>query len=162
MRYTLQWLVEPDVAKLQYTPHNMDAAFKTGSRKKKPSDLLLHYNYGAAAVKWWGHGEIILQNRPHLPRPVVCTPAPVGPSKPIHDWTTVIRKLDAVWGRDQAGAGNVAAGDQPGEVMEDRTTWDEDDVMLFFWGNSPAAMKRHHKKQEERTQYMEQWRSEVA
>ena len=90
------------------------------------------------------------------------TPAPMGPSRPLHDRTTVIQKYNAAQGAHKAGPGNVAAGDQPGEVMEDQATWDEDDVMLFFWGNSPAAMEHHHKKQEERTQYMEQWRNEVA
>ncbi|KAJ7729221.1 hypothetical protein B0H14DRAFT_3518366 [Mycena olivaceomarginata] len=35
-------------------PNNKDAAFKKHSKKPKPSPLLLHYNYGVAALKWWG------------------------------------------------------------------------------------------------------------
>ena len=141
----------------------MDGTFKKYSQKKKLSDLLLlHYNFGAAAVKQWGHGVVVLENCLNLPHPAMPIPAPMGPSRPLHDRASVIQRPDAAQGADQAGPVNVAAGDQPGEVIEDHATWDEDDIMLFFWGNSPAAMECHHKKQEERTKYMEQWRSQVA
>ena len=160
MCYTLQWLAKPDEVDLPQTPKNMDATFKKYNRKKKPSDLLLHYNYGAAAVKWWEHGAVVLENRPNLPCPAVPTLAPMGPSRPLHD--RVIQKLDATQGADQAHPAHVVGGDQPGEVMEGQATWDEDDIILFFWENSPAAIERHHKKQEERSQYIEQWRSAVA
>ena len=78
-RYTLQWLINPDPAiSLSPIPNNIDAAFMTGSRKPKPSDLLLHYNYGSAAVKQWGHGVELLKNRANPPRPIPPVPALIG------------------------------------------------------------------------------------
>jgi hypothetical protein len=50
-RYTLQWLTTPEVITASIIPNNNDATFKRQTRKPKPSDLLLQYNYGAAAVK---------------------------------------------------------------------------------------------------------------
>ena len=44
-RYTLQWLVSDRFIE-----------------EPNPSDLLLHYNYGAAAIKWWGCGIEVLHN----------------------------------------------------------------------------------------------------
>jgi hypothetical protein len=44
----------------------------------KPADLLLHYNYGAAAVKQWGKNTRVLTNRPNIPRPSVPVLAPMG------------------------------------------------------------------------------------
>ena len=35
----------------------------------KPADLLLHYNYGAAAVKQWGVKSSVLTSHPDIPRP---------------------------------------------------------------------------------------------
>jgi hypothetical protein len=62
-RYTLQWLVMPYESIEPVVPNNSDAAFKKYTKKPKPSELLLHYNYGAAAVKCWGRGIEALQNR---------------------------------------------------------------------------------------------------
>jgi hypothetical protein len=62
---------------------------------------------------------------------------------------------------DEAGAGNVAAGDLPGANMaseEDWARWDEDDVMLFFWGNSQVTAERYRTKQMEDSHLMEQSR----
>ena len=161
MRYTLQWLVKPDAGELHYVAqNNVDATFKKQSHKPKPSELPLHYNYGAAAVKWWGRGEEVLQNRPNIPRLIASAPAPFGPTRTLHDRTTAIHKCDAAQRADEAGTGIAAAGEEARDMMdsEDHTRWDEYNVMLFFWGNSQAAVERYHKKQEEETQYMEQWR----
>jgi hypothetical protein len=47
-------------------PNNSDGAF-LNQHEPKPSDLLLHYNYGAAAVKHWGRNVDVLDKRPDLP-----------------------------------------------------------------------------------------------
>jgi len=146
-RYTLQWLQTPVQSVASMVPNNADAAFKINTNKPKPSDLLLHYNYGAAAVKRWGRGTEILQNRPNLPRP-----APTGPSRTVHDRTVAIRKRGVARNLGGASAGNTAGAE---------AKWDEDDVMLFFWGNSKAATERHVKKVGENTRRIEQWRGGV-
>ena len=161
MRYMLQWLVKPDAGKLQYVAqNNVDATFKKHSCKLKPSELLLHYNYGAAAVNWWGRGKEVLHNRLNIPCPIVSAPAPLGPMKMLHDRTITIKKRDTAQHADEAGTGIVMAGDEAMDMVEskDQAQWDEDDVMLFFWGNSQAAVECYHRKQEEMTWYMEQWR----
>jgi hypothetical protein len=159
MRYTLQWLVKPSPPMLLYVPDNIDAAFKI--HHDLPSDLLLHYNYGAAAVKLWGHGVDILQNHPNIPRPTVSAQAPTGSTRTVHDRSITTQKWDAAVHTTEAGAGNVAPSDQPGDIMDSGDAgaqWDEDDVMLFFWGNTQAAAERHHRRQEEVTLNIEQWR----
>ncbi len=166
-RYTLQWLINPEPAITPTIPNNIDAAFKTGSRKPKPSDLLLHYNYGAAAVKRWGHGTDLLKNLANPPRPSKPVPPLMGSSKTVHDRNIAITKrgrpLRSRGGRGghggRGGCGRKAtAGD--GEMVE--ASWDEDDVILFCWGNSPAAKKRHRKKVEGTTHRMEAWRESVS
>jgi hypothetical protein len=161
----MQWLADEDPALHPLFPNNIDAAFKKHTRKPKPSELLLHYNYGVAAVKLWGYGIEVLQDRPDLPHPAVPAPAEMGPSKTLHDRILAIKKRDEKRDAAQpaagASAGSVASRDRPGKIMADRAKWDEDDVVLFFWGNSPAAIERHRKKQEESTQSMEQWRRGV-
>ncbi|KAF8520597.1 hypothetical protein BU17DRAFT_75593 [Hysterangium stoloniferum] len=144
-RYTLQWL-NPDPATQELLPDNRDAAFKKGTKKAKPSDLLLHYNYGVAAVK-------CLRKLAQPPRPPV--PAPSGPSRTTHDRMTTVNKRDAARAAGRSGAGNAAAGPstagaatEEGELVDSKgqPKWDEDDVMLFFWGNSQAARERHDKR----------------
>jgi hypothetical protein len=157
-RYTLNWLKTPDDITLSALPNNRDATFKIKTKKPKPTDLLLHYNYGAAAVKLWGHGVNVLQNRSNPPRPPVPVQAEAGLSRTQHDSTITIQKLE-----DARGAGGVAVGNAPagaGEMVdsEGQAQWDEDDVMLFLWGNSKASKDRYRKKKEESTQRMEQWR----
>jgi hypothetical protein len=159
MRYTLQWLVNPGPQTLHVFPDNIDAAFKT--HNALPSDLLLHYNYGAAAVKLWGHGKDILQNRPNTPRPIVPAPDPTQPTQMVHDRSMANRKRDTAKRANEAGAGKVTPRDQPREMMDSGDAgaqWDEDDVMLFFWGNSQAATERHRRRQEETTSSIEHWR----
>ncbi|KAJ6620977.1 hypothetical protein B0H10DRAFT_1945618 [Mycena sp. CBHHK59/15] len=55
-RYTFQWILSTPLH-LHQIPNNTDAAFLSSTQKTKPSPLLLHYNYGVAAVNWWGHGD---------------------------------------------------------------------------------------------------------
>ncbi|KIL57679.1 hypothetical protein M378DRAFT_87561 [Amanita muscaria Koide BX008] len=162
-RYTLQWLVDPGEDVTSMIPNNSDAAFRKNTRKSKPSDLLLHYNYGAAALKCWGRGLEVLQNSANPPRPPVPVPAPTGPSRTKHDRKPVIRKLRAARDPGGAVAGSSTAGAGTGESVESegQAMWDEDDAILFFWGNSQAAKERHLKKIIENTRRMEQWRGGV-
>ncbi len=129
-------------------PNNTDAA----------SALLLHYNYGAAAVKKWGRGKDVLQRLANPPRPQVPVPAPAGPSRAIHDWAATVGKLEAarICGGGGAGAGGVMESDGQPEAM-----WDEDDIMLFNWVNTRAAKDRHLKKAGEDSRRIEQWRGGV-
>ncbi|KAF8349399.1 hypothetical protein F5887DRAFT_492297 [Amanita rubescens] len=117
-RYTLQWLADDNPFVRQVFPNNSDAAFV--SQKPKPSDLLLHYNYGAAAVKNWGRNHDVLSDRHGLPRPQ------------IHVTTTIAKN-----------GGSAAA------IDSEQPVWDEDDVMLFFWANSKSATERHAKEEQE-------------
>lgn len=85
-RYTLQSITSTDTIRDDIT-NNLDAAFKLHSKKPKPSPLLLHCNYGVAAVIWWGKGEsrFHASNRPNIPRPTVPVPAPMGPRRVVND-----------------------------------------------------------------------------
>ena len=155
-RYTLQWLINADSAELNMIPNKMDAAFMTGSRKPKPSDLILHYNYGAAAVKQWGHGLEFFKNRANPPRPSTPVPAPMGASKTVHDRTSAIGKRGKLPRTRGVCAGKTTAG-----KSEEQELWDEDDVMLFCWANTPAAKERHRKKVQETNQRIDAWRENV-
>ena len=161
-RFTLHWLVSPEPFLRRTIPNHSDATFKKSNRNPKPSELLLHYNYGAAAVKCWGRGKEVLQRRAKPPRPRVLVPEPMGPSKTRDDRSTAIGKRNAT---RPAGSSKARAQTSTGteELVEsdDQALWDEDDVMLFCWGNSPAAKQRHLKKVQETTQRMEQWREGV-
>ncbi|KAF8228219.1 hypothetical protein L208DRAFT_1488951 [Tricholoma matsutake] len=159
-QYTLQWLVTPYEFIEPFVPNNSDAAFKKYTRKLKPSELLLHYNYGAAAVKRWGHGKEVLQKCVTPPRPPVPLPAPMRPQRTIHDRDIAISKCDTVQAPNAAGAQNSSAGAGTREYteLEGQAMWDEDDVMLSFWGNSQAAKEHYLKKVHKDTQHMEQWR----
>jgi len=96
-RYSLQWLIDyPSLRRFSHgaLPNNSDAAFLS-HHKPKPSDLLLHYNYGAAAVKHWGRNHDVLGNRPGLPRPQPPETVATNPTKHIGDHTTTIAKPEA-------------------------------------------------------------------
>jgi len=117
---------------------------------RKPSALLLHYNYGAAAVKMWGQNIHILTRHAKKSRPPKPDPVPFGPPTQIHDRVRAIEK------RRKAAEEAKTAGASKGTKR--RAAWDEDDVMLFFWGNSRAATERYHKTREEKRKNLELWR----
>jgi hypothetical protein len=158
-RYTFQWLLQPDPSLLTTVRNNTDATFKMYTKKPKPSALLLHYQYGATAIKRWGRGKRVLRNLAHPPRPGMPVPAPTGPSRTRHDRTSVLRKLDIA--RNPGGANIAGAGTGGLAESEGQAVWDEDDAMLFLWGNSPAAKERRLKRVGENTQRVEQWREGV-
>ncbi|KAF5382213.1 hypothetical protein D9615_004418 [Tricholomella constricta] len=159
-RYTLQWLSPVDWPVLRMFPNNTDAAFV--SRKPKPAETLLHYNYGAAAVKHWGRNIDVLTNRPNVPRPSAPQAAPLDPSRVIGDQTKTTGKLAEA--RDQAGqqlsSGNGGGGSAVAGGHSEK--WDEDDVMLFFWGNTKAATERHAKRERVREEKIYNWRAGIV
>jgi len=161
-RFTLQWMLTPKASTQAGVPNNSDAAFIKHTRKPKPSKLLLHYNYGAAAVKCWGRGTQVLTEYANPPRPSVPVPAPMGPSRISNDRTTTVRKLNVARAAD---GGNAQPGTRKGAEesvdSEGRALMDEDEVMLFFWGNTPAAKQRHLKRVQEETERMGRWRGDI-
>jgi hypothetical protein len=76
-------------------PNNTDATFKNSTGEPKPSEPLLHYNCGAAAVKNRGYGKEVLQNYTKPPRPPAPVATSVGPSRTAHDRSIAVRKRDA-------------------------------------------------------------------
>jgi hypothetical protein len=162
-RFTLQLLVDipnPERTQLERTRMiGQDAAFKSGTNLPKPSALLLHYRYGAAAVKLWGRHEHLLSSAGHrenIPRPpATVTPYPSDPSTSINNRSTAIRKRERR--ADNAGSSKKQRGEtrengertagyeEPDqddsstrrvivEAVDGSTGWDEDDWMLFFPG----------------------------
>src|ERR1700722_18268242 len=116
-RYKLQWLLNPPGFLRLQRPQPPQASLKINTRRSKPSDLLLHDNYGAAAVKWWGHGLELLKKRAKPPRPSKPVPALVGAPKTTHDRSIAIAKPEQARG---TGAGNVTARvrTRTGEMVE--------------------------------------------
>jgi hypothetical protein len=144
-------------------PNNNDATFMN-HQLPKPADVLLHYNYGAAAVKKWGKNTSVLTNRPNIPRPPVPLPAASGPTRVNNDGNISIEKRRAA-AMSQGGQGATSKRKKSGGAaadLEEQDRWDEHDVILFFWGNSKAALERHAKKKQERTEYLEDWRAGVT
>jgi hypothetical protein len=162
IRYTLQWLKPLNEVASATIPNNSDAAFRRNTRLAKPSDILLHYTYGAAAIKCWGKGTGVLQGRENIPRPSESDPAEAGPSRTKHDRTVVRGKFEKA--RNNGGGKGSTAGAGTGGVVESegQAKWDEDDVMLFLWGNSQAAKERHVKEVAEKSEQIEQWRGGVS
>jgi len=144
-------------------PNNTDAMFREYTCKPKPSGLLLHYNYGAAATRWWGHRSEIIQNHPnipHLSRPIPATGALSGT---VHDRALVIQKLSAAQAASGLDIGNTMTSGGTGEIVdsEGQAKWDEDELILFLWSNSKAAKERQQKEVEESTLHVEQWREGI-
>ncbi|KAG7442237.1 uncharacterized protein BT62DRAFT_955169 [Guyanagaster necrorhizus] len=169
-RYTLQWITTPSTFARERTPDNNDATF--ANRRQKPARLLLHYRYGAAAVKNWGKNVAVLIQYHQPNRPLVPTPAPMGPSKAKHVRSVSIKKREkrrreeeregAGAGMEQAGGRNEGGTSAATAVeSEAQDIWDEHDVMLFFWGNSKAAQERRAKEEADHRQYLEKWRSGI-
>jgi len=131
-------------------PDNTDAAFGEASAASKPAALLLHYSYGAAAVKLWGHNTHILghakKSRPPKPAPIS-----IDQPKTVHDRNLTIEKRSIA-------AEEEAKKTRADEGRKRKATLDEDDVMLFFWGNSRRARERYLKTREEKRENLEQWR----
>ncbi|KAJ7816651.1 hypothetical protein B0H13DRAFT_2380288 [Mycena leptocephala] len=156
IHYTLQWLMATEHHKRD-VPNNKDAAFKKHSKKPKPSPLLLHYNYGVAALKWWGKGPEYLLSARTRPAPLIA--APLGPSRSTHDRSLTTTKLAQA--RQLAGL-QGGSGDN-GEVddIDARHESEAERLVLTFYANTPAARSRRAKQQAERTDRMIQWQNGV-
>ncbi|KAJ7784972.1 hypothetical protein DFH07DRAFT_786395 [Mycena maculata] len=166
-RYTLHWLHGASPKLLARIPNNSDATFKKQSRTPKPSPMLLHYNYGAAAVKWWGHGKshLGISNRPTMPRPSVPVPAATGPGRTKR---TAAQLAASIQKRATGNIGGSGSGPRDGEAERDGEVMDPDEVIMFFWARNPAALERRDseaedrkREEEERATRMEQWRGSV-
>ena len=170
-QYTLQWLAANDAMFQNFIryayPNNSDAAF-VSHHKAKPSDLLLHYNYGAAAVKHWGKNQDILCNCENLPCPHELGPDSVeanlkdmSPTTNVGGRTITTDKLAGArtQGTQQQPAGNGDGTGLMAGMDSQQPVWDEDDVMLFFWGNSTHAVERRAKEERERNEKIYKWRT---
>ncbi|KAJ7856974.1 hypothetical protein B0H14DRAFT_2578610 [Mycena olivaceomarginata] len=125
-RYTLQWLMATEHHKRD-VPNNKNAAFKKHSKKPKPSPLLLHYNYGVAALKWWGKDT---RSFPHYRE------------------TCKARQLAGL----QGGSGSNEEVDD----IDARRESEAERLVLTFYANAPATQSRRAKQQAESTNRMVQ------
>jgi hypothetical protein len=92
-RFALQLLVrdDPDLTELPWI--GRDAAFKKGSNLAKPSEVLLHYKYGAAAIKCWSRQTHLFASHTDAPRPPAAVIHKIaGPACTFHDRAETIRK----------------------------------------------------------------------
>jgi hypothetical protein len=157
-RYTLQWLWQlPPTVTATFPPQNSDATFKKGSKKPKPSELILHYNYAAAAVTQWGVSVQALSKvmRPNLPRPTTPVPAPMQPARTVHDHSIAITKIE----RMREGQASSSAADAEVLEEEEDAPIEADEVVLFFWGNTKVATERRRQATDDQARRMEQWNS---
>jgi hypothetical protein len=166
-----------------------DAAFSVDTDAAKPSGVLLHYNYGTAAVKWWGHHTDILRSPgpPHPPSPPPphpprgrgrgrgCgrgrgrSPPAAGPSttprylrlppKTVNDRTISIKKRE----RPSKSRGSKKKGaDETMNEPKVWESWDEDDWMLYYMLNTKAARERQQGAAEESASNIRAWAQEVS
>ena len=186
-RYTLQWLVTPNEATLDRIPDNNDAVFKN-HELPKPNDLILHYNYGAAATKHWGRNtEGVLDHldclRPAVPPTPTFTPSnrAVTIAK-LEAGRTPKRKRDLddeekrggpsgtnnEYGTKRQRAGEEDIGAEAMSEAKSQRKFNEDDVLAWFWTNTPIALERRAREEEERAreeeerrEFLEKWRSGI-
>ncbi|KAJ6616757.1 hypothetical protein B0H10DRAFT_1948916 [Mycena sp. CBHHK59/15] len=158
-RYTLQWLVKGTAHQQRDFPNNMDAAFKKYSRKAKPSPLLLHYNYGVAALKWWGKGPEQLLTARKRPAPPIA--APLGPSRSKGDRLVTTRKLADARTKFEGLQGG-SGGNREEEDTDERRQSQAERLVLTFYSNTPAARSRRAKQQAERKDRMAEWQNGVC
>ncbi|KAJ7482807.1 hypothetical protein B0H11DRAFT_1862672 [Mycena galericulata] len=150
-RYTLQWL-QGNKQERRSFPNNMDAAFKKICKNPKPSPLLLNYNYGVAALKWWGRGkECLLTARM---RPIA---APLGPPKSKHDSALKFDDARTKLGALEGGSGGNTESVDIDELRQSQA----EELVLAFWSNTPAARTRLAKKRAERQERMIGWQNGV-
>jgi len=150
-----------------------DAAFKIETNLPKPSGLLLHYNYGAAAIKHWGQHQDLLRSGNGPPGPPAPPPGlgpdptnPSGPSTSAQGRTTTVQKRKRNGGtagsskKKKGQSDNSGAGDAIADV--NTTGWDEDDWMIFFWSNTEAARERRQAAEGEFSSRIKTWASGVS
>ncbi|KAJ7088914.1 hypothetical protein C8R44DRAFT_990962 [Mycena epipterygia] len=101
-RYTLQWLDSASLKLLVRVPNNSDATFRKYTRIPKPSPMLLHYNYGAAAVKWGANHASA--ERPHA----------------------------SIQKRARGITGGSGSGPRESKAARDEEVMDPDEIVMFF------------------------------
>jgi hypothetical protein len=164
-RFTLQLIEISDAigrsTAEQFCQVGRDTVFSTGTQMAKPSGVLLHYNYGAATVKWWGHHTEILRSRdpPHPPAPAPA-PAP-GPSTGVPPYvrsppTSTHDRHIAIEKRQQHST------EEPVKESKVWESWDEDDWMLFCRLNTKAARERLQVAEEESSSNIRAWAQDVS
>lgn len=161
-RYTLQWLVTPPEASLWVFPNNNDATFQDQTLPK-PSDLLLHYNYGAAAVKQWRKNVNVLTDRLVYLAHLNLYQNQWDLEK-LQTITLGIKKRNAVTSKEGQGSRKrrkTLSGARDADSDSAQYGWDEDDVVLFFWGNSKMAQERRVREEQERGWHVDEWRDAV-
>ncbi|KAJ7884821.1 hypothetical protein B0H14DRAFT_2700246 [Mycena olivaceomarginata] len=155
-RYTLQSLTSTETIRDDIA-NNLDAAFKLHSKKPKPSPLLLRYNYGVAAVLWWGKGQSRLHasNRPNVPRPKVPVPDPMGPPRVTHDRQVTRDKLENA----RAEGALQGAGSAIGRSEQDADLTYAEELVLSLWASTGVAHERRENEAEEYAYRMERWQA---
>ncbi|KAJ7907509.1 hypothetical protein B0H13DRAFT_2332327 [Mycena leptocephala] len=155
-RYTLQSLTSTETIRDDIA-NNLDAAFKLHSKKPKPSPLLLHYNYGVAAVLWWGKGQSRLHasNRPNVPRPKVPVPDPMGPPRVTHNRQVTRDKLENA----RAEGTLQGAGSAIGQSEQDADRTYAEELVLSLWASTGVAHDRRENEAEEYAYRMERWQA---
>jgi hypothetical protein len=160
VRYTLQHLCKLNESTAKTVgENNSDATFRKRGKRPKPSALLLHYNYGAAALKLWGKGTKKITERPNIPRPAIPSTSKLGPDQTRFDHGAFRRKLAGQEDDNENNGNNEPQGGQDGQ--EEVEELDEDDLMLFFWANTRVATERREKAAREKNDYITSWRSSV-
>ena len=174
-RFTLQHIEVLEASRRptveQWCQVGRDAAFSSNTNTAKPSGVLLHFNYGAAAVKWWGHNTDTLrsQNPPHAaPAPRRCQqpqppPSPAaGPSTDVPAYlrrplTTINHERNLVSQEHKQHSANERVNES--KAWE---SWDEDDWMMFCRFNTKAVHGRLQAAGEESSSNIRAWAQEVS
>lgn len=108
--------------------------------------MLLNYNYGVAALKWWGKGLAHLLTARRRPAP----PIPLGPSRSKHERSVTI-----------AGVEGSSGGSREAEDTDERRQADAERLVLTFWANTPAARNHRAQQQAARKDRMAEWQNGV-
>ncbi|KAJ6555080.1 hypothetical protein DFH09DRAFT_1318269 [Mycena vulgaris] len=143
-RYTLQWL-QSGQQERQNVPNNMDAAFKRYSKKLKPSPLLLNYNYGVGALKWW-----LRKGAPtHGSEPPDCCPAGT-----VEEQARPLRNDRQTRGCILAALEGGSGGNTETVDIDALRQSQAEELVLILWVNTPAAQTRRAKQRAERQERM--------
>ena len=140
-----------------------DAVFSRNTPLSKPSDILLNYNYGAAAIKWWGHHTELLQSR--APRPLAPGPSTAPRSnlrpRPAATTSVAVKKREGhskSHNSQKKGVLDPSAAD----ASKPWESWDEDDWIFYCMLNTKATRERQQAAQEESSSNVRAWAQEVA
>jgi hypothetical protein len=166
-RFTIQCLEDRPYISREFWV-GVDTAFRRDTNLAKPSELLLHYNYGAAAIKCWGRNAHLLSVPPRrtVSRPSApVTLGPAGPSRTTHDRTKTIRNRERRADTAESSKRRRGGSEERNVVVEavdGSTEWDEEDWMQFFLANTKTACERCRVAEEELSSRINKWASDVS